>query len=123
MTRSGFILAALAASTLAACALFGGGDYQYISPPDLQGQNCARQCESSRDQCRVSADDLATAEQQRCLTERERDYVLCKAGSTKGDGYAETCERSSCTPKPQYASCTRDFNACYEGCGGDVIQR
>lgn len=119
-------------SVLVACGPQYRDQSTYVPPESIEGRSCVAQCETTRELCRLRADqdnDICRAENR----DVEREYRRCierRNGAKQRQVQngvkikLPTCFRGTrrfC--RPDYKSCTAEYNACYQRCGGQVTTR
>ena len=127
MTRF-YIIIAIFLIGLAACS--SGPRYRtntsYIAPATVQGNSCVASCETTEQVCRSRADDFVRAEYPACMQRAREAYNHCMNGHYTGScAVLRQSDELACSnnSSPDYRSCTNSFNACYQNCGGQIIQK
>ncbi|MDD0974117.1 hypothetical protein [Pseudomonas fontis] len=109
---------------LAVALLSGCGPsytYRYSPPPSAHGLNCIASCSQQRSHCGQLVRMQESSD--RALYQANLNaYQFCQAGKSKKEA-----RRSCYYPSYPYGggssfSCERDYDQCYQGCGG-TIQR
>jgi hypothetical protein len=89
--------------------------YEYIPPGTPEGLDCIKQCESMRSRCKIDEGLRADREQNRL----EIAYEECMEWRISR-GAKAFCRQEAVYP--DYSECKRNYNLCFERCGGEVIK-
>ncbi|MEM1161242.1 MAG: hypothetical protein AAGJ28_09935 [Pseudomonadota bacterium] len=129
-----YILTGLIALMLFACGPQFKTERTYIPPETIEGRTCVATCDTAQQVCRGRADD----EDRFCRAqERERkdDERACRARNAALPDLIQTAngpvkpKKENCFKgtkqfcRADYRECTRDHDACYQRCGGQVVKR
>jgi hypothetical protein len=98
--------------------------YEYVVPASDAGRLCVTQCAAVQETCRGNAQAQASRDYERCESREKDKLVRCLL-------LADTKEKkASCQKKRDYCiefaddeSCESRYRACYQMCGGQVIER
>jgi len=89
--------------------------YEYIPPETSEGLDCIKQCESIRSRCKIDEGLRADREQNRL----DIAYEECMEWGLSRRSRA-FCRSE--TVYPDYSECKRNYNLCFERCGGEVVK-
>ncbi len=141
------LISAVCIYALSGCA---SKEYIYTPPDSDAGVECIMQCKSQQSRCkeieRLDRQDKRDICLQRadddfyeckdsvrylyreCKNESNLDYISCLKYSNNPDlckqkkckKSQKRCVRSKCHISTNFATCNRDYRACYRECGGEV---
>ena len=129
--------AAIILITAAACALVEPQyrtQVDYSPPTTSQGQMCLNQCDANSMQCQNNArSDYDRCEADLVLQDKEcvrkaqerRNYCLRNNAPSCDVDYSNTlnlCRQCMPTCKVETRACNRQYDTCYERCGGKVTR-
>jgi hypothetical protein len=86
---------------------------QYVVPENEDIQECVSSCRQTKLDCRARGLDQRKA----CTTEYEyqkRDYEYCVRSGNKACFVPASC------PMPDSRPCTRQYDGCFQACGGEI---
>ncbi|SMC22196.1 hypothetical protein SAMN02745857_01360 [Andreprevotia lacus DSM 23236] len=113
-----FSLAVLLSALLAGCV-----SYEYVAPSTPEGVACTSVCNRTRDQCTARENRIAREEKDRCerneLLRQNRCLVLAKNDADKANCLKE---KNSCYTSANTYHCSSEYDQCFQGCGGQIIE-
>ena len=90
--------------------------YEYIPPKTSEGSTCIQECERMKSQCKIEEGLRADKEQNRIdiAYEECREWRLSRWSKA-------LCRHE--TVYPDYSECNKNYDQCFEQCGGKIIKK